>query len=61
MDTENNKNERYNKILLIKESYRNDMENIVSLAIKLGWKTTELEEHPELLIHVFYEYLDIIK
>tara|TARA_R110000803_G_scaffold101544_1_gene169469 strand:+ start:433 stop:618 length:186 start_codon:yes stop_codon:yes gene_type:complete len=61
MDTENNKNERYNKILLIKESYRSDMENIVSLANKLGWKTTELEEHPELLIHVFYEYLDIIK
>ena len=61
MDTENNKNERYNKILLIKESYRSDMENIVSLANKLGWTTTELEEHPELLIHVFYEYLDIIK
>jgi hypothetical protein len=61
MNTENNKKERQEKILLIKESYRSDMENIISLANKLGWKTTELEEHPELLLHIFYEYLDIIK
>lgn len=61
MNTENNKKERQEKILLIKESYRSDMENIISLANKLGWKTAELEEHPELLLHIFYEYLDIIK
>tara|TARA_R110000765_G_scaffold21_2_gene47 strand:- start:724 stop:909 length:186 start_codon:yes stop_codon:yes gene_type:complete len=49
------------RLLIIKNSYKKEMGDIVSLANKLGWKTSQLEEHPELLLFVFYEYLDIIK
>ena len=61
MNSENNKEQRKKRLLIIKNSYKSDLENICSLANKLGWKTAELEENPELLLHVFYEYLDIIK
>lgn len=61
MNTENNKDNRQARILIIKNTYEKELTDIVSLANKLGWKATELEENPELLLHVFYEYLDIIK
>ena len=61
MDTHNNKDNREERLIIIKKSYTTELSDIISLANKLGWKTRELEEHPELLLHVFYEYLDIIK
>lgn len=61
MNTENNKDNRQARILIIKNTYEKELTDIVSLANKLGWKALELEENPELLLHVFYEYLDIIK
>ena len=61
MNSPNNNKERKDKILIIKESYKEHLQDIVNLANKLGWKSKELEENPELLLHVFYEYLDLIK
>ena len=61
MNSPNNNKERKDKILIIKESYKELLQDIVNLANKLGWKSKELEENPELLLHVFYEYLDLIK
>jgi hypothetical protein len=61
MDTHNNTDNRQERLLIIKNSYTTELSDIISLANKLGWKTRELEEHPELLLHMFYEYLDIIK
>tara|TARA_R110000787_G_scaffold283999_1_gene397292 strand:+ start:322 stop:507 length:186 start_codon:yes stop_codon:yes gene_type:complete len=61
MDTHNNKDNREERLIIIKKSYTTELSDIISLANKLGWKAKELEEHPELLLHVFYEYLDIIK
>jgi len=61
MNSENNKEQRGKRLLIIKNSYKSELEDIVSLANKLGWKTVQLEENPELLLHIFYEYLDIIK
>lgn len=49
------------KLLIIKESYNSELGNIVSLGKKLGWSIADMEENPELLLHLFYEYLDIIK
>ena len=61
MDTENKLDNRQKQLLIIKNSYKKELTDIVSLANKLGWKATELEENPELLLHVFFEYLDLIK
>ena len=61
METQNNTDDRQKKILFIKNAYKKVMGEIVNLAKKLGWNTTDMEEHPEILLHVFFEYLDIIK
>lgn len=61
MNSQNKKDIRQARILIIKNTYKKELTDIVSLANKLGWKAKELEENPELLLHVFYEYLDIIK
>ena len=53
MNSPNNNKERKDKILIIKESYKEHLQDIVNLANKLGWKSKELEENPELLLHVF--------
>ena len=64
MDTQN-KNEKIQlkskKLENIKASYRKDIEEIVSLGNKCGWTVKDMEDTPELLIHLFYEYLDLIK
>lgn len=64
MDTQN-KNEKVKlkaeTLENIKMSYRNDIAEIVSLGNKCGWSVKEMEQNPELLIHLFYEYLDLIK
>jgi len=61
MNSQIKKEERQKQLLIIKNSYTDELSNIVCLANKLGWKASELEENPELLLHIFYEYLDIIK
>jgi len=63
MDKTNTKNdtEKMKKIIRIKNCYKNEFDEIISLGNKMGFAKRDIENNPELLLHFFYSWLDITK
>lgn len=54
----NNKQTNINKIVI---SYDKEFNEIIQLGKKMGFTSTDLENNPCILLHIFYSWLDIIK
>ena len=54
-------NDKTIKLLRIKESYKREFTEIISLGHKMGFTKRDIENNPELLLHFFYSWLDITK
>tara|TARA_R110000765_G_scaffold319383_1_gene411497 strand:- start:190 stop:384 length:195 start_codon:yes stop_codon:yes gene_type:complete len=48
-------------IIKIKECYEDEFKEIVSLGNKMGFTKRDIENNPEILLHLFYSWLDITK